>query len=98
MTMETQFTSGPWQVGGRSATGALYVMDAEDEPIDFWIDANQYLVAAAPDLYAALRNVIDSLNNFEVRPKEPETSGLTTMDFYICLGLASEALAKARGE
>jgi hypothetical protein len=63
MSAAPKFTHGPWRVGGPNGyrnqlgidptIGAVYGAGAE-------LEANARLVAAAPDLYHALRNLLDA--------------------------------------
>lgn len=102
---EPAFTPGPWTAGqfrdcsfadgfdigaANNSNVALVHFDARDHELRE-ARANAHLIAAAPDLYAALRILIED-NRFDLmvggNPKA--TSDL----FYQCRA----ALAKARGE
>jgi hypothetical protein len=87
-----RFTPGPWKVFRASNGKLLGIGDAEAGGITdsfggLWrsgkeMDANADLIAAAPELYAALTKAID------------DATGKPNSWFY----LAKDALAKARGE
>lgn len=96
---ETKFTPGPWKVdpkysrdiqapdGLDVATCCLSILNrkvtTEEESI-----ANAYLIAAAPDMYAALKNVL------KLASTETTRGELVYIDFTE----TREALKKARGE
>ena len=82
-----KFTPGPWVVGGATAfvnqlsiepcIGAVYGAGEE-------VKANAHLIAAAPELYSALKMVLDDPTALDGRPRTYK---------YV-----QNALAKARGE
>lgn len=96
--METRFTPGPWMVTRSDRRKTLCVISEDtwicgelqsDNPLAIPIvesEANARLIAAAPDLYEALNELL-----FEDSDK-PEVERLKT------LVKARAALAKARGE
>jgi len=86
--MKTTFTPGPWQIGGRSKSGSLFISDLQDEPIDFWIDANAHLAAAAPDLFAACQLLIKAYGNFNIHSGHSSTCECG-------INQAADAIAKA---
>lgn len=83
----SKFTKGPWHTNGAFIGGPL---SSEGDDIvsslryrgDEETNANAHLIAAAPEMYEALNNIINDCSGF--------------MDEY--LEPAIEALAKARGE
>ena len=59
-----KYTPGPWRIDGRTISGPLHVV------CDIWaepsigierIDANVRLIAAAPDMLAALRDAVQQI-------------------------------------
>jgi hypothetical protein len=102
---ETRFTPGPWVYGHQSATvqalpeymqvahcmsepGCGMLHDMEE------VRANARLIAAAPDLYAALEDAVATLPMVVCRCRG---------DGFVCsrckaLASAESALARARGE
>ena len=101
--MTTKFTPGPWYVGagtyeGRNIYSAASVTDdegftyqplvasAEDDGINCW-DANARLIAAAPDLFAALMSAVSEADAWGLSDDECEW-----------IPMARAALAKATGE
>ncbi len=93
------FTKGPWTSCISEMFGLSYIMRGEDQPVDAHkkiaeinrrlpkAEANAHLVAAAPDMYEALQEVIDSglLHGL--------TNGHEKMN-----NVVHEVLDKARGE
>lgn len=93
--METKFTLGPWNCT-RSSAGGREIITSDVLPVDICvlshrdktpaeINANALLIAAAPDLYAALAELEES----------------SDYDIFVPSGIADRikaALAKARGE
>lgn len=112
-------TPGPWEVQGRELvahTGTGYVTIAALDPVNTprvphrdIAEANARLIAAAPDLYAALRDATDALDYVHaidsVTPPECDPDdGLCGAQFCAqngCLvrkiAVARTALAKATG-
>ena len=93
--METKFTPGPWTanryVGERDN---WFVRGPNDErvcgsgsgPV---VEANARLIAAAPDLYEALTEMMASFDDRQINPNfKPQPA----------VAKAEAALAKARGE
>lgn len=86
---EPKFTPGPWNADG------VYVCDKNDAEValcdgDNW-EPNSYLIAAAPELYEALKDMHRTqLNNNRHDPDDYEN----TEQFL----RVTAALAKARGE
>ncbi len=95
---EPKFTKGPWNCN-RASAGGREIVVSEVSPVDIAvlsrrdktqseIDANAHLIAAAPDLYAALDMLLlqcgewDSTHDIDDKTYEE----------------ARVALAKARGE
>jgi len=96
---ETTFTSGPWNVVTFSdgvlvstpSTCVAEVMRSELEPHRIPTKANAALIAAAPDLYAALNSLLSAVRSIEY------AAGWET-DHLEESRMAEAALAKARGE
>jgi hypothetical protein len=91
---EPKFTKGPWQVQFRPGDLGPKVVARDGSPVasDLWFreksvedDANAHLIAAAPDLYAALDACLDLIHN----AGESHT---------VLFDQVVSALAKARGE
>lgn len=77
MSEMTRLSPAPWRAVGRAlpngkldywiedAKGqeiaALYAVDGGDEPVAFPVDANALAMAAAPDLLAALRGLVEGV-------------------------------------
>lgn len=101
---ETKFTPGPWQTHISEVRGDLCVISERA-----WIcgeilnrvrsipeeeaRANAHLIAAAPELYAALETAIEEINHLR---KFAGDNGAMIDDTDFVEGIA--ALAKARGE
>lgn len=94
--METKFTPGPWRVSQTYPVGD-YCIHAAGCPwqlayiaantnVDWPLEANAHLIAAAPDLYAALERTLSYLTSY------PGNSGINAWE------QARAALSKARGE
>jgi len=88
---ETKFTPGPWVI---SNSGSAYMegtiiltSDGYREIAGVWQDEDAHLIAAAPELYEALNDLLNDCINFD--------GGKLTDIFMV---KASRALAKARGE
>lgn len=104
---ETRWTAGPW-VAGRSDmativdgfdskwvySGEQYVAVASGRIEGSWdeVMANAHLIAAAPDLYEALKAFVDAAGDFLDR------GGEMRADAIALVMKADTALAKARGE
>lgn len=84
----TGFTKGPWvNVGGwvdAESGGIICSLSAVDMKSESVSDANAHLIAAAPELYEALDELVSYM----------ELNGV----FISSLDSAVSALAKARGE
>lgn len=95
MTNEPKFTPGPWLVSGdatvkKSTKDIAYVV--RNGVPDFEVRSNTNLIAASPDLYAALEDALNGLRYWQ-----PQTEkGFVEKDRICSAALA--ALAKARGE
>ena len=98
--METKFTAGPWYVGATRRTNEDVL--ASDGPIIANAlrrkderEANAHLIAAAPDLLAALHGIADAA-------KEAMLPGTSANTKEILLSAISEdaraAIAKATGK
>ena len=93
---ETKFTPGPWYADG------VYVCDSDDNNIcdleqENW-EPNSYLIAAAPDLYEALEEVLLA-ERFSNRPPVTVYQAEEKLDrIKYAVNKAEAALAKARGE
>jgi hypothetical protein len=99
--MATQFTPGPWCVTDRddlfrireeASDAVLATTDDGGHPTEAIFDydeqrANAHLIAAAPDLYAALEALVKEANGFESWQRP-----------YAALEPAFAALAKARAK
>lgn len=93
-----KFTPGPWEVGELDrgfGRGSLCVQDqhgfiAKMPGDHLWSEslANAHLIAAAPDLYEALRGCMAAC----------ELQGADSAEFFDARNSAYAALAKARGE
>lgn len=114
MTNETRFTPGPWDYCKPHKRWLVYPESARDGGIDYYIaeainvdgrfaeaKANAHLIAAAPEMYAALEAFAEAAKNLEDRQRDhdhlwesPEAMMLTAGD----LRRALAALRKARGE
>lgn len=91
MTDQPKWTPGPWAFHKRGQriyggkTGGLDIAQMRINPD--W-EANAHLIAAAPDLYAALERALNFIANTESEMGEA----------LPCGDAARTALAKARGE
>jgi len=107
MPRETKWTPGPWrydvqdgEVNGRPDASVLVTdldvsssVDDDDER-----DANGRLIAAAPDLYEALRTLAHEAHGF-LAMADRETHGNTNIQVLsMRIKEALECCAKARGE
>jgi hypothetical protein len=91
--METKFTPGPWVADG------IFICDNDDNNVciceqDNW-EPDSYLIAAAPELYEALEQLLDQFDS-EIRSEYGGTSMLESR--LAEADYARAALAKARGE
>lgn len=96
MTAPAKHTPGPWTVHGRRA--GLTIRDAKDRPVaEPWLtdishderEANARLIAAAPELLAALYTVLGS----DMAQREEDEGRVSDT-----LNTLRAAIAKARGE
>ena len=96
--METKWTPGPWRydrTNGSPTTGEHMIAGAKPGYLAEVRDcgsgdvrANAHLIAAAPDLYAALERTLNFIANTESEMGET----------LPCGDVARAAIAKARGE
>ncbi len=95
--METKFTPGPWIAGKYMFDADLPFVDiyADEAPIGLKLpamaygekaEANAHLIAAAPDMYAALEDIARG-----------KLQGPGNFETYV-IAIAEKVLAKARGE
>lgn len=96
--METKFTPGPWEASisvlgegtifaGNDDIALVYVTDGADEPKAYPAAANAHLMAAAPDLLASLKEMLDVYwGAGDGQKPDPE-----------CIIAAKAAIAKAIG-
>ena len=98
MSNETKFTPGPWVVafGPIANVGIVAPQSSEFIATIVYKECNADLIAAAPDLYAALESFINA---------DQPTPDWQNKTYDECLALAKSikpnaiaALAKARGE
>lgn len=104
MKTENQFTPGPWQVDDcRDAHGFTTIRRADrtphgnlkEQPIStVFEDGDASLISAAPDLLAALENL---LSEFKSRTALIESCDMDP-DEESAMDAAEEAIAKARGQ
>lgn len=101
MTGTTTHTPGPWTFNDRLVMAPPFGAYSRSHPIavlrtvgyDGEEEANGALMAAAPDLLAALLNIIDNHDRGDIRSEWLDgTDGEPNFDF------AREAIAKARGQ
>ena len=84
------FTPGPWRIEEepylhvRSDQGCVFASD-------YTTEANASLIAAAPDLYEALNNIIAVIGAMQAIGTKPKLDGSRALD------AARSALAKADG-
>ena len=103
MSNEPKFTPGPWRIF-KSTDGTKIIGIGEltgegvtDSGFGLWrgnsdeATANACLIAAAPELYAALVHIEEYWNG-------SETEGSISDALYEIVGCACAALAKVRGE
>ena len=99
---EPKWTLGPWQVYEPPDKGAFLILDAHNRNVagtnateSRTIErANAHLIAAAPDLYAALADLVSEIET----DGGLDTSEWLRLDIAIRLDIAKAALAKARGD
>lgn len=96
---EPKFTPGPWvfeHVRGNHFTSSpeLTFPDGSGVPLGAVSDADGHLIAAAPDLYAALETLLAMQDQMRRKPG----GGVLPADYGIARGKAHAALARARGE
>ncbi|MCG7598834.1 hypothetical protein MHM84_03485 [Halomonas sp. McH1-25] len=93
---EQKWTPAPWQAAtdmpgawviwrGVPAEAVLAELYSDDMGYEHNAEANAHLMAAAPDMAAAIQLFIDSLEGRDVHPEE-------------AIGALRASLAKARGE
>lgn len=105
---EVKFTRGPWKVGKYLGQGGWVVhMDVGDKGRGSDIVsgvsgldnterlANAHLIAAAPDLYAALKQMIEAMVRYEM---DIAGEGDAPQRHRDLMRKARSALKKARGE
>lgn len=100
MKTETSFTPGPWEVyKWNDGTGAVFVKpfthvcQINHKPErEYW--GNASLISAAPDLYEALKDALQMLQQFK---EYRQTNGLSMGEVFLdcTLEKASAALSKA---
>ena len=107
MTTETKWTPGPWRVERRPDKSALLVIADEASPLSGQAYGrtvamtpiggryDAHLIAAAPDLYAALRFLLDMAPS--PCPVEREDEGNDVSEHRKALRVARAALARAEG-
>ncbi len=107
---ETRFTPGPWRLDaeevatvlgpdGFMTADCLILSVRKGAPTDKRCRANAHLIAAAPDLYAAVKAAVEAYDEMVASlgdddTSEPAPGSLDSPD----ITLARAALAKARGE
>ena len=93
---ETKHTPGPWEwEGGELLSDRFRVLEWTYSGIDAYNPADKTLIAAAPDLYAALKRLVDGIND-EWHPLF-NSPGPMSDDERKALEQAEAALAKAEG-
>lgn len=91
----TQFTPGPWSITPHAKFGPTHMYWVNNETsVGTQIKADVQLIAAAPDLYYA---VCDLLGYLLPRPATAAAISVTPTPDY-AIAKANAALAKARGE
>lgn len=86
--MNAQHTPGPWFTEATSTIGHHYIVDSEGFTIATpspMGQANARLIAAAPELLSALRQLMEYTGGWNSPPDHP-------------CGIARDALTKATGE
>ena len=101
MSKEAKFTPGPWAhdhcdvFGG----GKLIVECYDSELTETETKANANLIAAAPDLYQELSDILGVIEMAcKIQGKSIMQADLNKVDWKSFYEPAKEALAKARGE
>lgn len=107
--METKFTNGPWQVNGSHVYGpdperkllAQGCNQGSDEKFVPMVD-NLRLIAAAPEMYEALKKAVYELNAIRARDGVPYThdgwkASVDEEYFSSVVDESFAALAKAEG-
>lgn len=101
MSNDTKWTPGPWRVGPVDDTvvtapdgSEIAAIDGDYNEPDLWpvMEANARLIAAAPDLYAALES------QMRATTLALQSAGHSAQDVADCTAQARAALCKARGE
>lgn len=98
-----KFTPGPWVVL-RGETLTIEKVNAGTEIADLWDNPNAdrlfdaHLIAAAPDLYAALEEICDQSVALRQGGPAPEDLQRLSEALEYAVDIAVSALAKARGE
>lgn len=88
MSNQQKWTKGPWVVDGCGIYREGHDFDSVVDYIRDEFDAN--LIAAAPDLYEALENLVSELEDIR---------GISVAEYKVdAWNIAKSALAKARGE
>lgn len=82
--METKHTPGPWRIFDVNGEGTPQVCNNDKEPIDLEDEDNAHLIAAAPELLAALEMALSD--------PDSEILGEEWADF------AQSAIAKATND
>lgn len=77
-------TPGPWVADRDGIEYSIYAASINDYIADVWDEANAHLIAAAPELYEALKGMLD-------QPETPEA-------YDAMMDRAQRALAKAEGK
>ena len=98
MTTTHTHTSGPWHLGRRAGNPAIYGKDGTEVAeilhglTDEWRE-NARLIAAAPDLLAALESLAVGLSPASIDMQQDNLPELCR----VCREIAENALAKAKG-
>ena len=102
MTNERKWTAGPWRTENRNGKWPVSVVTMSGKLVAPFCGgpkphetANAHLIAAAPELYEALEELLGNVQTLlaphDTMPHDP-LSGVP------CISTAQAALAKARGE
>ena len=98
--MNTNWTPGPWEVGThrciRSATGVICGTYSHMGTAE--ANANEHLIAAAPDLYEALLGILEIVSDSSGVSGFHLNGDVADWDYFDEINTATAALAKARGE
>ncbi len=102
MSKQDKHTPGPWDfhcdaVPEWAVQTTVYGQTGDRVAVVFDREANVPLIAAAPDLLAALDGILWSME-FEQRVNGKLDPNRTTFDFPRGIEIARAAIAKARGE